>query len=56
LSPFQVLPVIFCGGQNKNNPAFARKSYEDEQLIARLESGKPMDQKQIDEALQPVWV
>jgi hypothetical protein len=41
---------------NKNNPAFARKSDEDEQLIARLESGKSTDQKQIDEALQPVWV
>jgi hypothetical protein len=41
---------------NKNNPAFARKSDEDEQLIARLESGKPTDEKQIDEALQPVWV
>jgi hypothetical protein len=41
---------------NKNNPAFARKSDEDEQLIARLESGKSTNQKQIDEALQPVWV
>jgi hypothetical protein len=41
---------------NKSNPAFARKSYVDERLIARLESGRQVNQKQIDKALQPVWV
>jgi hypothetical protein len=41
---------------NKNNPAFGQKSYQIEQVVARLESGQQVDQQQVDEALQPVWV
>jgi len=41
---------------NKNNPAFARKSYEADQLIGRLQSGPQVDQKQIDGTLQSVWL
>jgi hypothetical protein len=41
---------------NKNNPAFAMKSGEDERLMARLESGRQVNQNQIYKVLQPVWV
>jgi hypothetical protein len=41
---------------NKNNLAFAQKSYEINQLIARMESGQPVAQQQVDEALVPVRV
>jgi hypothetical protein len=41
---------------NKNNPAFGQKSYEIDQVAARLESGQQVDQQQVDEALQPVRV
>ncbi len=41
---------------NKNNPAFAQKSYEIEQVVARMEAGQQVAQQQVDEALRPVWV
>ena len=41
---------------NKNNPAFAQKSYEINQLVARMEAGQQVGQKQLDEALQPVRI
>jgi hypothetical protein len=41
---------------NKSNPAFAEKTYQIEQVEARLESGQQVAQQQVDEALQPVWV
>jgi hypothetical protein len=41
---------------NKNNPAFARKSYEIDQLVGRLQSGQQVSQYQVDQALQPVRV
>ncbi len=41
---------------NKDNLAFRQKSYEIDQLIARVKSGQQVDQNQVDEALQPVWV
>lgn len=41
---------------NKNNPAFGQKSYEIDQVVARLESGQQVDQQQVDQALQPVRV
>jgi hypothetical protein len=41
---------------NKNNPAFARKSYEIDQLVERMKSGEQVSQNQIDEALQPVRI
>jgi hypothetical protein len=41
---------------NKNNPAFTLKSSDDLALVARLQSGQQVDQKQIDDALQPVSV
>ena len=41
---------------NKDNLAFGRKSYEIDQLVARMKSGQQVEQQQIDEALQPVWV
>jgi hypothetical protein len=41
---------------NKNNPAFGQKSYQIEQVVARMESGQQVDQQQVDEALQPVRV
>jgi hypothetical protein len=41
---------------NKNNPAFGQKSYEIDQVVARLESGQQVDRQQVDEALQPVRV
>jgi hypothetical protein len=41
---------------NKDNPAFAQKSYQIDQLVERMKSGEQVSQNQIDEALQPVWV
>jgi hypothetical protein len=41
---------------NKNNPAFAQKSNEIDQLVQRMKSGQQVSQNQVDEALQPVWI
>ena len=41
---------------NKNNLAFRRKDYEVEQLIAKIQGGQPVQDAQVDEALQPVHV
>ncbi len=41
---------------NKDNPAFAQKSYQIDQLIERIKDGQQVSQNQVDEALQPVWV
>jgi hypothetical protein len=41
---------------NKNNLAYARKSYQIDQLVARMKSGQPVSQKKIDRALRPVTV
>ena len=41
---------------NKNNPAFARKSYEIDQLVERMKSSQQVSQNQIDKALQPVRI
>ncbi len=41
---------------NKDNLAFGRKSYQIDQLIGRMQSGQPVEQAQIDDALQPVRV
>jgi hypothetical protein len=41
---------------NKNNPAFGQKSYQIDQVVARMEAGQQVDQAQVDEALQPVRV
>jgi len=41
---------------NKNNPAFAQKSYQIDQLVERLKAGEQVSQGQVDEALQPVWI
>ena len=41
---------------NKNNLAFGQKSYQIDSLIGRMQSGQPVDQAQIDNALQPVRV
>ena len=41
---------------NKNNLAFRRKDYEIEQVIAKIQNGQPVQDAQIDEALQPVHV
>ena len=41
---------------NKNNLEFRRKNYEINQTIAKIESGQPVDQAQIDESLAPVHV
>jgi hypothetical protein len=41
---------------NKDNPAFAQKSAEIDQVIERLKSGQPVNQEQIDAALQPVSI
>ena len=41
---------------NKNNPAFAQKSYEIDQLVQRMQSGQQVAQEQVDQALQPVWI
>ena len=41
---------------NKDNPAFAQKSYQIDQLIERINDGQQVSPNQVDEALQPVWV
>jgi len=41
---------------NKNNPAFAQKSYQIDQLVERMKAGEQVSQGQVDEALQPVWI
>ena len=41
---------------NKNNLAFAQKSYEIDQLVERMKSGQQVTQQQVDEALLPVRV
>ena len=41
---------------NKDNLAFGQKSYQIDSLIGRMQSGQPVDQAQIDNALQPVRV
>jgi hypothetical protein len=41
---------------NKNNIAFARKNYEINQLIDRLNNGQRVDPAEIDMALEPVHV
>ncbi len=41
---------------NKDNPAFAKKSYEIDSLVQRMDSGEQVSQNQVDEALQPVWI
>ena len=41
---------------NKNNPAFAQKSYQIDQLVERIKAGEQVSQNQVDEALQPVWI
>jgi hypothetical protein len=41
---------------NKDNPAFAQKSYQIDQLVERMKAGEQISQNQVDEALQPVWV
>jgi hypothetical protein len=41
---------------NKDNPAFAQKSYQIDQLVERIKAGEQVSQNQVDEALQPVWV
>ena len=41
---------------NKNNPAFAQKSYEIDQLVQRMQSGQQVAQEQVHQALQPVWI
>ena len=41
---------------NKDNPAFAQKSYQIDQLVERMKAGEQVSQNQVDEALQPVRV
>ena len=41
---------------NKQNPAFAQKSYQIDQLVERMKAGEQVSQNQVDEALQPVWI
>jgi len=41
---------------NKDNPAFAQKSYQIDQLIARMQAGEQVSPNQVDEALVPVRV
>ena len=41
---------------NKNNPEFARKNYEINLLIDRLQSGQQVDPDEINKALEPVHV
>jgi hypothetical protein len=41
---------------NKNNLAFRRKDYEIQQVISKIQDGKPVQDAQVDEALQPVHV
>ena len=41
---------------NKNNVAFRQKNYEIERLVAKMKAGEPVQQSEIEEALQPVHV
>lgn len=41
---------------NKNNLAFRAKSYEIDQVIAKIEAGQPVQQAQVDASLEPVRV
>ena len=41
---------------NKDNPAFAQKSYQIDQLVEQMKAGEQVSQNQVDEALQPVRV
>ena len=41
---------------NKDNSAFAQKSYQIDSLVQRMESGQQVSQNQVNEALQPVWI
>jgi hypothetical protein len=41
---------------NKDNPAFAQKSYQIDQLIERMQAGQQVSPDQVDEALIPVRV
>jgi primase-polymerase (primpol)-like protein len=41
---------------NKDNPAFAQKSYQIDQLVERMKAGEQVSQSQVDQALQPVWI
>ncbi len=41
---------------NKDNPAFAQKSYQIDQLVERMKTGQQVSQNQVDDALQPVRV
>ena len=41
---------------NKNNPAFARKAYEVNQLVDRLKRGENVSPAEIDEAMEPAHV
>jgi primase-polymerase (primpol)-like protein len=41
---------------NKDNPAFAQKSYQIDQLVERIKAGEQVSQSQVDQALQPVWI
>jgi hypothetical protein len=41
---------------NKNNVAFRQKNYEIERLVAKMKAGEPLQQTEIEQALQPVHV
>jgi hypothetical protein len=41
---------------NKNNLAYRRKNYEIEHLVAKMQSGEPVQHAQIEDALRPVQV
>src|SRR5260370_28420036 len=41
---------------NKDNPAFAQKSYQIDQLIERIKDGRQAYQNQSTKAIQPAWV
>ena len=41
---------------NKDNPAFAQKSYQIDQLVERMKAGEQVSPNQLDEAMQPVRV
>ena len=41
---------------NKDNPAFAQKSYQIDALVQRMQAGEQVSQNEVDQALQPVRV
>lgn len=41
---------------NKDNAAFTLKSYQIDQLVARMQSGQQVSQSRVDSALQPVVI